>query len=81
MKLSDIRPIFIGFLTRDLDFTYAQANAEWRLLTLTGQIMPRDFYVLRARRVGFYKPLTRADRIEVYMTLENAQNHAAFAAE
>lgn len=67
---------FIGFAIRDIGLTRAQATEEVaRLFANPVRPVKREHY-LTVFRAGAPFTLTRAARQSVYMTFENAINHA-----
>lgn len=74
-----IRHTFIEFMVRD-GFDRKQASHEFdNFLTVNGQIRLRDSYLMMSR-LGATLSLNREARAKVYMTFENALNHASFCA-
>lgn len=75
-----VRPLFINFMSRE---GYDPKNSAYEfdnVLTSNGVPVLRDWY-LRVSRVGAPMAISRMDRVFIYETFCNAQNHAAFAAE
>jgi hypothetical protein len=77
LELSRLRATFTAFMQRD-GFTHEQAASELSILLVNDRPVLRDHY-LTARRTGQSFPLNRQQRASVYMTFENAINHATFA--
>lgn len=67
-----VKNIFIEFVRRD-GYTIKQATEEFR--RIDGKTL--DGY-LTTSRLGASFVLTRAERRNIYMTYENALNHASF---
>jgi hypothetical protein len=77
---SGTRHHFIEFAHRDgLPREHAAFEYD-NHLTANGQAMLKDWY-LHTSRVGAPFTLNRAQRLSLYLTFENAQAHAWFAAE
>ena len=72
---SSHKSIFVTFITRSGMMSAADAAAEFDFI---GDMSMNEY--LMARRIGMGVALSRADRASVYMTFENALNHASFAA-
>jgi len=69
--------IFKGWLQRDRNFTAGQARREVALIDLNVKdFSSRDQFVSYSRK-GSTISLNRRKRIELFMTFENAQNHAS----
>jgi len=83
--------IAILFLSRNENWTYEEAKAEVALIKerigvdgyvagANGGKFENDAYITMLRR-GSKKPLNRAKRVEVALSLNNAINHALFEYE
>jgi hypothetical protein len=70
--MTSAKAIFVNFLKR-LDFTEEQAVEEYA--RVSDKSMPE---YLTMPRYGATKALKRSERHSVYMSWENAQNHASF---
>lgn len=76
-QLSRLHATFAVFMQRD-GYTYDQAASELSILLVNDRPVLRDYY-FAARRTGQSFTLTRQQRASVYLTFENAINHATFA--
>lgn len=77
LELSRLHSAFTAFMQRE-GYTYEQAASELSILLVNDRPVLRDYY-LTARRTGQSLTLTRQQRASVYLTFENAINHATFA--
>lgn len=78
------KTIIVGWLVRDFDFSHKDAENEFENILASGSTLAyvtKEFY-LTISRIGF-KALVggRKTRESIYMSLENAINHAAFIPE
>lgn len=70
--------IFRGWLQRDHGFTENEAWNETTLIDLNVKdFSSRDEFVSYSRK-GATKTLNRKERIRLFFTFENAQNHATY---
>ena len=76
-ELSRLHATFTAFMQRD-GFTREQATSELSILLVNDRPVLRSYY-LTARRTGQSFALTRQQRASVYLTFENAINHATLA--
>lgn len=78
-QLQIARNTFAQFAARNGQMTVPQARYEFDefLMSTVFQPATRDQYRMR-RRVGAAFTMNRAQRDEIFMTFENAINHATF---
>jgi len=74
---NDACSIFVAFMKRDGILNAEDAKKEFKLLVLCDC---EDDY-LRANRVGLISLGNRAGRKSVWLSYENAKNHASFFGE
>lgn len=81
-----VRRIFIAFVMRQNLYTFAQISEEWTRLMdsgfdVTGATMGpdarREFYKELIRKGASFK-MSRRNKMDLMLTLENAINHAVF---
>jgi hypothetical protein len=69
------KQIFVEFMKRD-GFDSKTAIHEFEeFLTINGQVRTKESYIMMSH-VGSTIPTNRADRVSIYLTFENALNHA-----
>ncbi|URC15167.1 hypothetical protein GD1_43 [Paraglaciecola Antarctic GD virus 1] len=87
MNVSGFKKLVYLFLTRDHQFSTVDALFELNLIVNLGMAklaesakvskLENDLYV-RTSRVGASKRLSRSDKIDIAMTINNAINHSYY---